>query len=99
MRTSKYKNSFAKGYVLNWFEEVFVIEKVKNTLQWTYLIEDLNGEDILLELFMKKSYKKTIPKSYRTEKIIKRRSNELYVKWKSDDNWFNSWIDKKDTSI
>ena len=52
-----------------------------------------------LELFMKKSYKKTIRKSYRTEKVIKRRSNELYVKWKSYDNSFNSWVGKKDTSI
>ena len=48
---------------------------------------------------MKKSYKKTIRKLYRTEKVIKRRSNELYVKWKSYDNSFNSWVDKKDTSI
>ena len=48
---------------------------------------------------MKKSYKKAIRKSYRIEKVIKRRSNELYVKWKSYDNSFNSWVDKKDTSI
>ena len=47
----------------------------------------------------KKSYKKAIRKSYRIEKVIKRRSNELYVKWKSYDNSFNSWVDKKDTSI
>ena len=44
--TSKYKNIFAKGYTPNWSEEVFVIKKVKNTILWTYVIIDLNGEEI-----------------------------------------------------
>ena len=47
VRTSKYKNIFAKGYTLNWSEEVFVIKKVKNTVPWTYVINDLNGEEIM----------------------------------------------------
>ena len=42
----KYKNIFAKGYMPNWSEEVFVIKKVKNTVPWTYVINDLNGEEI-----------------------------------------------------
>ena len=46
VRISKYKNSFAKGYTPNWSEEVFVIKKVKNTVPWTYVINDLNGEEI-----------------------------------------------------
>ena len=41
---SKYKNIFAKGYIENWSEEVFVIKKIKNTVPWTYIINDLNGE-------------------------------------------------------
>ena len=47
VRISKYKNIFAKGYVPNWSEDVFVIEKVKNTLRWTYVINYLNGEEIV----------------------------------------------------
>ena len=47
VRTSKYKNIFSKDYVPNWSEEVFVITKVKNTLSWTYVISDLNGEEIV----------------------------------------------------
>ena len=35
VRISKYKNIFAKGYTLNWSEEVFAIKKVKNTVPWT----------------------------------------------------------------
>ena len=41
IRISKYKNIFAKGYVPNWFEEVFLIKKVKKTVPWTYVISDL----------------------------------------------------------
>ena len=72
IRISKYKNIFAKGYDTNWSEEVFVISKIKNTVPWTYVISDLNGEK------------------------IKRKENMLYVKWKGCDNYFNSWIDKRD---
>ena len=43
VRISKYKNIFAKGYTPNWSEEVFV-SKIKNTVPWTYVINDLNGE-------------------------------------------------------
>ena len=47
VRISKYKNIFAKGYTPNWSEEVFVIKKVKNTVPWTYVVNDLNGEEII----------------------------------------------------
>ena len=43
VRISKYKNIFAEGYTPNWSEEVFVVNKVQNTIPWTYLINDLNG--------------------------------------------------------
>ena len=44
VRISKYKNIFAKRYSPNWSEEVFVINKIKNAVPWTYVINDLNGE-------------------------------------------------------
>ena len=47
VRISKYKNIFAKGYMPNWSEEVFIISKIKNTVPWTYVINDLNGEEII----------------------------------------------------
>ena len=46
VRISKYKNIFAKGYTPNWYEEVFVIKKVKDTVPWTSVINDLNGKEI-----------------------------------------------------
>ena len=58
VRISKYKIIFAKGYTLNWSEEVFVIKEVKNTVPWTYVINDLNGEEII-GAFYKKELQKT----------------------------------------
>ena len=46
VRISKYKNIFSKGYTPNWSEEIFVIKKIKNTIPWTFVIDDLNGEEI-----------------------------------------------------
>ena len=46
IRISNYKNIFAKGYTPNWWEEIFVISKIKNTVTWTYVVNDLNGEEI-----------------------------------------------------
>ena len=53
MRISKYKKTFGKGYAPNWFEEVCVITKVKNTAPWTYVLEDLNGEEIIRTFYEK----------------------------------------------
>ena len=53
VRISKYKNIFAKGYMPNWFEEAFISSKIKNTVPWTYIIIDLNGEEIIGTLYEK----------------------------------------------
>ena len=95
VRISKYKNIFTKGYMPNWSEEVFIISKIKNTVPWTYVINDLNGEEIIGK-FYEKELQKTNQKGFRIEKVIKRKGDKLYVKWKGYDNSFNSWIDKKD---
>ena len=92
---SKYKNIFAKGYTPSWSEEVFVLNEVQNAVPWTYLINDLNGEEIK-GIFYEKELQKTDQKEFRIEKVIKKKGNKLYVKWNGYDNSFNSWIDKKD---
>ena len=93
VRISKYKNIFAKGYMPNWSEEVFVIKKVKNTVPWTYVINDLNDEEII-GTFYEKELQKTNQKEFRIEKVVRRKGDKLYVKWKGYENSFNSWIYK-----
>ena len=44
VRISKYNNIFAEGYPPNSSEEVFVVSKIKNTVPWTYVVSDLNGQ-------------------------------------------------------
>ena len=57
VRISKYKNIFAKGYPPNWSEEVFVIKEVKNTVPWTCVINDLNGDEIIGTFYEKELQK------------------------------------------
>ena len=93
VRISKYKNIFAIGYMPNWSGEVFVVKKVKNTVPWTYVINDLNGEEVIAT-FYEKELQKTNQEEFRIEKLIKRKGNKIYVKWKGYNNSFNSCIDK-----
>ena len=57
VRISKYKNIFAKGYALNWSEEIFTVKKIKNTVPWSYVISDLNGEEIVGSFYEKELQK------------------------------------------
>ena len=68
-------------YVPNWSEELFVIKKVENSVPWTYVISDHQGEQIF-GTFYKKELQKTNQKDFRVEKLIKRKGDKLYVKWK-----------------
>ena len=69
IRISKYKNIFAKGYTSNWSEEVFIIKKVKNTVPWTYVINDLSGEEIIGK-FYEKELQKTNQEEVSIVKVI-----------------------------
>ena len=60
----------------------------------TYVISDLNGEEIVGS-FYEKELQKTTQKEFKIEKVIKRKGKKLHVKWKGYHNSFNSWIDKK----
>ena len=53
VRISKYKNIFAKGYTPNWFEKVFVIKRIKNSVPWTYVVNDLNSDEIIRTFYEK----------------------------------------------
>ena len=78
VRISRYKNVFAKGYTPNSSEEVLMIKKAKNTVPWTYVI---NGEEIA-GTFYKNELLKANQIEFRIDKVIKRKGDKLYVKWK-----------------
>ena len=72
-----------------------MIKKVKITAPWTCIISDLNEQEIV-RTFSQKELKKTNQKKFRIEKVIQRKGNKLYIKWKGYNSLFNSYIDKKD---
>ena len=76
------------------------MKKVKNTVPLTYVISDLNRDEIVGK-FYEKELQKTNQKVFKVsyKEAIKRKSVKLYVKWKEYNNWFNSWVDKKDILI
>ena len=80
--------------LINWSKEVFISSKIKNTIPWTYVINDLNGEEITGTFYEKELQETNL--EFMIEKTLKRKGDKLYIKWKGYNNSFNSWIDKKD---
>ena len=95
VRISKYKNIFAEGYMPNWCKEIFVISKIKNTVPWTQVINDLNSEETT-GAFYEKELQKTNQKEFRIEKVLKKKVINYTLNGKVYGNSLNSWIDKKD---
>ena len=95
VRISKYKNIFTKWYTPSWSEEDFVIKKAKNTAPCTYVVNDLNGEEII-GTFYEKELQETNQQEFMIEKVILLKRKKLCVKWTGYYNSFNNWIDKKD---
>ena len=85
VRISKYINIFSKGYAPNLSEEVFVVKKIKNKVPWTYVISDLNSKE-MVGTFYEEELRELNREKFRTEKVIKRKGNRLYVKWKGYNN-------------
>ena len=55
-------------------------------MRWTYVINDLNGEEIVGTFYENELQKKTNQEEFRIETIIKKKGNKLYVKWKRYNN-------------
>ena len=72
VRISKYKNIFDKGYTPNRPEEIF-ISKFTNTVPWTYVINDLNGEEIIGR-FYEKDLQKANQKEIKIGKVLRKKA-------------------------
>ena len=70
----------------------FYDQKNKNTVPWTYVVEDLHGEEII-EMFYEKELQKTKQIEFRIVKVIRKKGDKLYTKVMKI--LFNNWIDKK----
>ena len=81
VRIPKYRHILAKEYTPNWSEEVFLVSEIKNSVPWTYVVSDLNGEDITGSFYEKELQKAGQEKS-RIKKVLKREVDKLHVKWK-----------------
>ena len=61
--------------MLNWSEKIFIIKKIKSTMQWTYVISDLNGEEIIGTLY-ENELQGTRQNECRIEKVMKRKGDK-----------------------
>ena len=57
VRISRYKNIFAKGYAPNWSSEIFIVDKINDTVPCTYNLKDLNDEEIIGSFYDKELQK------------------------------------------
>ena len=57
VRISIYKNIFAKGYTPNWSKQIFIVDKINDTVPYTYNLKDLNDEEIIGSFYDKELQK------------------------------------------
>ncbi|XP_076384327.1 uncharacterized protein LOC143262579 [Megalopta genalis] len=94
VRISKFKTVFGKGYTPNWSTEVFEIATVKRTNPVTYLLVDLQNKPIAGGFYEYEIRATKYADVYLIAKVLRRKGNEIYVKWLGLDTSHNSWIKK-----
>ena len=95
VRIYKKKTTFEKVYTPNWTKEVFEIIDIQNTNPVTYKVKDLNGEPDDGSFYEPEL--QTTQDVFRIEKVIRRKGQRAFVKWKGYPNTFNSWVDNLTT--
>ena len=99
VRISRLKGIFEKGYLPNWSEELFTIDKINNSYPITYKLKDLNNE-VLEGGFYEEELQKTEQEIYRVEKVIRKKKingiDHALVKWSGYSDKHNLWIPVKD---
>jgi len=100
VRISRIKGIFEKGYLPNWSEAVFTVERVNETIPVTYVIKDSMGE-VIKGSFYQQELQATNQEIYRIEKVIRKKKidgvEHAFVKWSGYSDKFNQWIPLSDT--
>lgn len=96
VRVSTQKGVFTKGYLPNWSAEIFTVIKVNKTLPPTYNLNDYTGKPIAGGFYAEEISKTLYPDDYLVEKIVRRKGDQLFVKWLGFENSHNSWIKASD---
>ena len=96
VRISVHKKLFTKGATANWSEEIFTLRNIRmDTDPRVYELKDLAGEDVV-GTFYKEQLQKTRQEIYRVEKIVRKRGEQVLVKWSGYPDKFNSWMPAAD---
>lgn len=96
VRVNTQKGIFTKGYLPNWSTEVFNVNKVNKTSPVTYNLKDYSGKPIAGCFYSEEISKTNYPNDYLIEKIVRRKGDQLFVKWLGFDKSHNSWIKTRD---
>lgn len=94
VRISKHRHAFTKNYTPNWSNEVFTIHTVRNTNPTTYLLKDASGEIISGGFYREELQNVKHPDVYLVEKVLRRKGQQVLVKWLGLGPSHNSWISK-----
>ncbi len=100
VRISRVKSTFEKGYLPNWSEQLYIVDKVQNTLPVTYKLKDLLDEEIEGS-FYEEELQRSQQEVYRVEKVIRRKKingvEHALVKWSGYNEKHNQWVPLKET--
>ena len=96
VRVSRLKPIFEKGYTPNWSPEIFTVVKVQKTKPVTYKLKDYQNQQLDGGFYEFELLRVKNPDIYLIEKVIRKRGNQVYVKWLGFDSTHNSWIEKSD---
>lgn len=96
VRISKFKRTFAKGYIPNWTNEVFTVHAVLPTIPVSYHLRDNDGNLVKGSFYGQEMMKTRVGDVYLIEKVLQRKGDRLKVRWLGFDGKHDSWINKKD---
>ena len=91
VRIARKKGTFEKEFTPNWREGVFTISSVNATKSPTYIIKDTLGEPVQ-GAFYEQERQLSAQEIFRIERVLKKKKSQVFVKWKSYSDAFNSWV-------